>query len=202
MAKNTARADQAVMEQPLTAAYLESNTRVLPYLIANGLKPNDRFLDYGCAFLRTGLYVIPHLEDGLYCGADISMGRIERGARMLEEHGISRDRYSVVVIEDSKFRPLQNLKFDWIFSNSVIHFMDDDELSRCLATFNAILSKGGQVHVTFPRQEQDALLTAKGQFPRTAERLISLAANAGFRTTLDTYKGSNFGDHHIAVMTR
>jgi ubiquinone/menaquinone biosynthesis C-methylase UbiE len=35
-----------------------------------GLKPQDKLLDIGCGAMRLGIYAVPYLSEGLYCGVD------------------------------------------------------------------------------------------------------------------------------------
>tara|TARA_S200000501_G_C20527911_1_gene614255 strand:- start:42 stop:476 length:435 start_codon:yes stop_codon:yes gene_type:complete len=51
------------------------------FLIKNGLKSSDKFLDIGCGSLRIGQYIIPFLETGNYFGLEPEKVLIEKGLK-------------------------------------------------------------------------------------------------------------------------
>jgi len=59
------------------------------FLRAEGLKPNQTFLDLGCGVLRGGIHFVRYLEPGNYYGIDASPRMIAGGERELETAGLA-----------------------------------------------------------------------------------------------------------------
>jgi len=51
------------------------------FLVKNGLKSSDVFLDIACGSLRAGVHLIPYLETGNYLGIDKEMSLIDLGLK-------------------------------------------------------------------------------------------------------------------------
>ena len=52
------------------------------YLLARRLRPEHKFLDFGCGSLRNGVWIIRFLNPGNYYGIDADRWQLEAGARV------------------------------------------------------------------------------------------------------------------------
>ena len=103
---------------------------------ANGLKPNDRFLDYGCGILRVGIHVIRYLEPKHYTGVEISKDRLARGREMAAQHGVADDQYQTLIVHDCHLKELGDQQFDFIWAWSVVNHMPNRDVQDMLAVEN------------------------------------------------------------------
>lgn len=111
---------------------------------ANGLKPNDRFLDYGCGILRVGIHVIRYLEPKHYTGVEISKDRLARGREMAAQHGVADDQYQTLIVHDCHLKELGDQQFDFIWAWSVVNHMPNRDVQDMLAAMRKHLAPGGQ----------------------------------------------------------
>lgn len=158
--------------------YLGKGRLQFDYLVSNGLKPNHRFLDYGCGPMRGGVRIVPYLSDGLYVGADISRMFIRDGVRMMEGFGIQRDRYQTVTIHDFDLTDLYGFEFDFAASYSALQYVSDEDLKRIIAGLRPLLK--GPFHYNFPAEEKKPELDFKGQYYRSPERIAAICEPLGF----------------------
>lgn len=149
------------------------------YLMSEGLKPSHRFLDYGCAILRTAQFIVPYLEPGNYVGADVNRTAMRLGVERLSASGIPRNRYHLVNVRSARLSELQGFSFDRVFANSVVQYLSDAELVDLLTSFRRVLSAEGTVFVSFPDDSEKDALRRKGQFFREPEHMLELARDAG-----------------------
>lgn len=122
----------------------------MAYLLSQGLRPDQRFLDIGCGSLRLGSRLIPWMEPGGYFGTDISSVLIEAG-RMAELDDDGRARApseNFAVNEDFGFEFLPG-PVDMAIAQSVFTHLPLNHLRRCLATLAPWMVSGGTLFVTY-----------------------------------------------------
>jgi len=154
-----------------------------------GLKPEHKFLDYGCSILRTGLHVAPYLAPGHYVGAEVSQRIMHNGVKLMSEHAIPRTRYHLVTIRGPDLVELTGFTFDFVFANSVLQYLSDSELATVMSAFRRHISPEGTVFASFPDEAQKGALARKGNYYRSPERMRALCEAAGFSANL--YRASN-----------
>lgn len=112
------------------------------FLLASGLKPTHKLLDFGCGTLRGGIPLIDYLKTGNYTGVDLREDVIREGIRELDEAGL---RYKKPVIEcctnlsETNF----NTSFDCIWAFSVLIHLEDHILRDTLGIISRHLSNDG-----------------------------------------------------------
>lgn len=112
------------------------------FLLAYGLKPTHKLLDFGCGTLRGGIPLIGYLNTGNYTGIDVREDVIREGIRELDEAGL---RYKKPVIEccanlsEINF----NTSFDRIWAFSVLIHLEDHILRDALGFISRHLSNDG-----------------------------------------------------------
>ena len=71
------------------------------FLIQNGLKPSDIFMDIACGSLRAGIHIIPFLNQGNYLGIDKEKNLINLGLKNEISKDIIKDKKPEFVISSS-----------------------------------------------------------------------------------------------------
>jgi len=118
---------------------------ILKFLKTQGLKPSHKIADLGCGSFRSGLSLIPYLEEKNYYGVDINEFLLEDGY----EYEIKKNNL------DNKF-PLNNIKithdynmedfnvkFDYIWSFSLWTHLNLNECDKCLFEVSKVIKKSG-----------------------------------------------------------
>ena len=134
--------------------YLKNAEEHFTYLKTKGLKPEHRFLDYGCGVMRTGLYVAKYLNPGNYVGVDISAERLRLGRMLAEKHGLPPDHYKLITVTDCHVEELAGYEFDYIWVHSVISHMPPDEVRLALTNLRPLLANGGQIIFDFRKGDR------------------------------------------------
>lgn len=119
------------------------------FLIARGLRPEDRVLDIGCGALRGGAPLAAWLEPGRYYGIDISRSLIEAGwVQEIEAAGMAdrlpRDHLHVTGDFEVPFEGL----FDVGLAVSLFTHLKIDGYIRCLERMTPHFRPGGRIFAT------------------------------------------------------
>jgi SAM-dependent methyltransferase len=133
--------------------YLGQSASHLEDLIAAGMQPHHRVLDYGCGVMRTGLTVIPYLDAGNYTAVDISEVRLDKGRGLLAESGIEPGSYQAFTVADCTLDELTGYQFDYVWAQSVLTHMPASEIRVMLRAMQSRLAPGGQFLFTFSTGE-------------------------------------------------
>ena len=78
-ARLAARAGHNSLGPRIKKERVESAERAFHSLVALGVRPGDKFVDYGCGTLRLGVLFIEYLEPDHYFGLDIDERILTRG---------------------------------------------------------------------------------------------------------------------------
>ena len=120
----------------------------LNFLKKNGLLPHHKILDFGCGFGRCAFQLVPYLKKRNYYGLEISNARLEVAKKNLKLNNINLDD-CVLIYTDSNSRIsnlfLNDLKFDYIYLNSVFTHTPYEDIDDILKQFKKILNKNGQI---------------------------------------------------------
>jgi cyclopropane fatty-acyl-phospholipid synthase-like methyltransferase len=160
--------------------YLAQADRFFAFLQAQGLRPEHRFLDYGCGILRLGLCVIPYLEPSHYFGIEISRERIDKGKALLREAGIGEDRYTTHIVTDCKLREVAEQQFDFVWAQSVFTHMPLGDIREMLTALKPLLAPEGRFFFNFTERVEFERRNIKDfYYPRVAMQQV--AAETGYR---------------------
>jgi cyclopropane fatty-acyl-phospholipid synthase-like methyltransferase len=84
-----------------------------------GLKPEHRVLDYGCATIGLGEYLIRFLNPQCYVGIDVSKIAIELGRKRIRDTDLYERGPILLHLENGQFPTETLLHFDYAFASSV-----------------------------------------------------------------------------------
>lgn len=143
-------------------------SKFAPIFAHNDVANINRVLDVGCGpGTNAGLF-----EHADYLGLDINPKYIE-----LAKQKFQRD---FLVADVCEFVAPENQKFDFILLNSLLHHIDDENVSRILAELGKHLTPDGSVHIlelVLPAERCIARLLAKsdrGDYARPMQKWRSM----------------------------
>ncbi len=113
------------------------------FLKRHGLRPTDRFLDFGCGYGRTAVAILDYLEPGNYVGVDLSAERIRMCHEYADLEGLSERRPRFVDSTDNAMPYLEDASIDVIFATSVFSHMPMDQWHEVLEAARRVLAPGG-----------------------------------------------------------
>ena len=124
--------------------------QILEYLKSNGLKPNHKILDLGAGALRSGLALIPYLDNNNYYAIDINKYLLEDGYKyeiIKNNLHIKFPLNNIKVTYDYNAEDF-NTKFDYVWSFSLWTHLDISECTKCLNEISKILKPDGVYFTT------------------------------------------------------
>lgn len=127
----------------------------MDYLVERGLQPSHRVLDIGCGSIRTGIWLIPYLENENYFGVDAHLKSLE--AAVLYEiplHRLEEKRPSFLLSRQFELSHF-GVDFDWILAFSLFLHLNPQDQELALRRIRLCLKPGGCVVIdhALPRSE-------------------------------------------------
>ncbi|WP_204346112.1 class I SAM-dependent methyltransferase [Psychroserpens algicola] len=115
----------------------------IAFLLNQGLKVDDKFLDLGCGTLRGGIPIINYLNEGHYYGIDVRKDVLVEGKKELKQEGLAHKNPKLISFDN--FSELElNETFDVIFAFSVLIHLEDSILENCLHFVSRHLNSSGK----------------------------------------------------------
>ena len=153
------------------------------WLVAQGLRPDHRFLDVACGSLRLGQYLIPYLNAGNYYGLEAEPSLVRDGLAHELDHGIAELKaptfghgYSF----DFSFCP----GFDVAIAQSLFTHLTLADIHLCFANLRPMADPKARFYFTFfegetvrnPAGRSDANLAWRYPF----EQIAAQGTSAGW----------------------
>lgn len=119
------------------------------FLVGQGLRPSDRFLDVGCGSLRAGVRLVDFLEPGHYHGIDISHQVLVAG----HQHELTqqqRERLPAANLRATdRFDADFGVPFDMAIAQSLFTHISLNHIRLCLFRVAKVMRGGGKFFATF-----------------------------------------------------
>ena len=194
-------ADQGSSNLP-SDSYINAAEEHFKFLKSLGLMPHHRVLDYGCGFMRTGLFISPYLRDGHYVGVDISRQRLNTAYKLATAKNLSDDAYELILVSSCDLVELKGSHFDYIWSGSVIHHMPETDIRTFLQSLKSLIDINSQFFFTFTpaREGQYERLRIK-DFYYSISKMKHICEGEGYIFQIS--KGWNYkdgGDRAVKLM--
>jgi len=123
----------------------------LDYLIAHGLTPNMRLLDFGCGCLRAGIHFIRFLKPGRYYGLDLNRTLLKAGYDLeLKKARLQKKLPPSNLLCDDNFRfDAWNVTFDMAIAQSVYTHLTLNHIRHSLLALAPCMARGAKFFATF-----------------------------------------------------
>jgi SAM-dependent methyltransferase len=121
----------------------------LEFLIDQGLKKNDKFLDYGCGALAAGVLFVDFLNKGKYFGVDISFKAIEEGQNRIISRSLLNKEPQLYLLKSGKADFFSNHQFDIIWSQSVFTHLPPKDAQNVISILSGKLNANGKFYFNF-----------------------------------------------------
>lgn len=108
-----------------------------------GMRPEHRYLDYGCATVAAGQHAIRFLEAGNYVGMDVSASAIAIGRKRIEGTDLKDKRPQLFHVEDGRFPETEFEPFDYAAAFSVFTHCPPNVTIGILKYIKSVLKPGG-----------------------------------------------------------
>jgi SAM-dependent methyltransferase len=122
----------------------------LDFLLARGLRPQQRVLDIGCGSLRGGVKLIRYLDAGNYFGTDINQSLLTAGYEIeLANEGLVHKLPRSHLVNDGEFDfSWSAVSFDVALAQSVFTHLPLNFLRACLERLGKVVVSGGSFYAT------------------------------------------------------
>ncbi|WP_028465967.1 class I SAM-dependent methyltransferase [Nisaea denitrificans] len=139
-----------------------------------GLKPEHRYLDYGCATVASGQHVIKYLNESCYVGMDISEAAIEIGAQRVNLPRLAEKKPNLYHIKNGVFPRLPENSFDIAVALSVFTHCPPEVMMKIIRYVHSLLRKGGVFIASFTDAGDDIVFQGVHNFYYPGKFLIDI----------------------------
>ena len=112
-------------------------------LVSLGVRPGDKFVDYGCGTLRLGVLFIEYLEPDHYFGLDIDERILSAGRARLSPELIAAKRPVLEVISPDSVSRVAAKQPRWVCSKGVLQHVPPDQMGSYFGSLATLLNGGG-----------------------------------------------------------
>ena len=151
-----------------------------------GLKPEHKFLDYGCGTLRGGLFVIPYLRETNYTGIEINPLFVRVAKRLIENNKL--EYLQPRIITTNEITSLDE-QFDYILTQSVLNHLEEKELTVLIENISDMLGKNGSWVSTVCYDSNIETINYKTPHPFRDNETLNSRFNPGWFESLLNFNG-------------
>jgi len=113
------------------------------YLLSRGLAPHHKVLDFGCGALRSGIWIIPHLEEGRYFGIEPNLWSLEAAVKYeIPLHALEHKRPRFLCSDEFELGHF-GTRFDYIVALGVFSHLTEDQHDEAMKQMVAHLEPDG-----------------------------------------------------------
>jgi SAM-dependent methyltransferase len=150
------------------------------FMLSRGLKPEHSFLDYGCGALRGTIRLVDYLDDGNFCGSDISVGLLKEA--ILECQRLKLQHLPILQLMDSFDATFLCREFDYVLCNSVTVHIHPSDIEDLFIGIGSVLKPEGKAYVSIhpldEKEQQDYRWDGYRWWYKTSY-LITMARKSG-----------------------
>lgn len=140
-------------------------------IVALGLQPGMRCVDYGCGSLRLGQHAIRYLDLGNYWGIDVSAAFYCEGLKLLPGELLTQKRPRFAVIADPLLAEIRAWSPDFIFANAVLQHVPPEELALFFRRLAAMMTPASRAYILFVATDRDTKQIKGMSWAYPAERI-------------------------------
>jgi SAM-dependent methyltransferase len=119
------------------------------FLVANGLKPSDVFMDIACGSLRAGVHIIPYLQPGHYLGIDKEKSLIDSGLKKeLNEEMIAAKLPEFVISNNFEFNKFTKVP-NFAIAQSLFTHLPPRLIHLCFKNLKNHFQENGVFYATY-----------------------------------------------------
>lgn len=119
------------------------------FLVINGLKPDDVFLDIACGSLRAGIHLIPYLNEGNYLGIDKEKTLINLGlTRELDNEWLIKKKPELLISNNFEFNKFSKTS-NFAIAQSLFTHLPPDLINNCFKKLSSHFDKDGIFFATY-----------------------------------------------------
>ncbi|WP_100615128.1 class I SAM-dependent methyltransferase [Confluentibacter citreus] len=154
------------------------------FLINNGLKPSDIFMDIACGSLRAGIHLIPYLNEGNYLGIDKEEDLINLGiSKELDNKWLNIKKPELLISNSFEFNKFSKVP-NFAIAQSLFTHLPPDLINFCFKKLSFHFDKKGVFFATYfvsekkhdnPKKAHD-----HGIFKYTIEEIKSFGYSNGW----------------------
>lgn len=141
------------------------------FLVKQGLRPDQYFLDIGCGSLRGGVQFIQYLEVGHYYGIDKEPSLVEAGMKVeLKRYGLESKAPHLLIIDDFGLSVIPLIHFNFMLAQSVFTHLGPKQIEECISRVIPRLDSNGYFYATFFESNDKRIHLGKPHPWRSLER--------------------------------
>lgn len=119
------------------------------FLIANGLRPEHKFLDIACGSLRAGIHIIPYLNERGYMGIEKEEKLVKAGIEVeLGQNLYNLKKPTFEISSNFEFEKF-DIKPDYSIAQSLFTHLPPEMIHDCFNKLAKHVQKGAKFYATF-----------------------------------------------------
>ena len=158
------------------------------FLLSNGLKPGDVFLDIACGSLRAGRHLIPYLNAGNYLGMDKEKSLIDLGLKHEMNEQVTKSKSPEFVIsKDFEFQKFTK-QANFAIAQSLFTHLPPNLINLCFQKLKGNFQKNGIFYATYQFSKDKIVNPLEpndlGMFKYTPEEVIQFGKSNGWNVEI------------------